>query len=439
MAARLLVFLFSVAAASSFAQDTARVKAGDPAPVIDWSKAVRSPESAKYRPNLAGQYTVLRFLPITPNTQAVERWNDLMTTFGGRPVQLVWIAPESQTEIEPFLRDHPINSWVLADEKREIAHAYGIETGGDAIIDPSGMIAGFTPILQAEQLSGILDGKAVAIPTGADDDRILKLLAGERVRLESEPDHVPTPREAVRPDIAPSYEVHISPSTTKGTDGSSGPGFWTQRGFDLKTIVSMVYGKEASRVILPKTLDTDDKFDFVVVLPKDEDEQTIHQLVQHALEKRFQFSAVAESRPVDVYVLTAIKGKTPPAKTGPDSFGGGFGTTSGIEVSLPPGTPNTPEAIEQAMREMMKHPENLGISNISAGNTTIDDFRQQLEQGLGHPVIDESGLDGVYDLEVRGSAKNTEEFIQMLREQTGLVLTPGTRSVEFLRIVPLTQ
>ena len=175
-----------------------------------------------------------------------------------------------------------------------------------------------------------------------------------------------------------------------------------------------------------------------MVLPKEESEETIRQLVQHAIEKRFQFSAVPESRQVDVYVMTAVKGKTPPAKTGPDSLGGGFAGTSSTEFSLPPGTPNTPEAIEKALHEMMRDSTNAGIANISAGNTTMDEFARQLEQGLGRPVIDESGLDGVYDLEVRGNAKNTEEFIRMLREQTGLVLTPATRSVEFLRVVPLT-
>jgi hypothetical protein len=33
-------------------------------------------------------------------------------------------------------------------------------------------------------------------------------------------------------------------------------------------------------------------------------------------------------------------------------------------------------------------------------------------------VTDETGLEGVYDLEVHGNAKNTEEFLRMLREQT---------------------
>jgi uncharacterized protein (TIGR03435 family) len=274
----------------------------------------------------------------------------------------------------------------------------------------------------------------VAIARGTGDDEVFKLLEGGKVRLEAEPERTDPPPTPEKPDIAPSYEVHIPPSKTNGTDGSSGPDFWVQRGFDLKTMISMVYEKDLSWVVLPKAVDNDEKYDFVVVLPHEEDEKSIHQIAQRAIEKQFMLSAAVESQPAEVYVMTAITGKTPPAKTGNESFGGGFTNSSGFEFSLPAGTPPTPEAMKKAVEELLKRPENAGISNISAGNATMDQFRQDLEQGLGRPVIDETGLEGVYDLEVHGNARNTEEFIRMLREQTGLVLTPATRNIEMLTL-----
>ncbi len=305
---------------------------------------------------------------------------------------------------------------------------------GEVVVDPYGNIVGFTSFLQPDQLSGVLDGKAVAIPRSTGDDQVFKLLAEGKVRLESEPGRFRPTDMPAKPDFPPSDEVHISPSKTKGTDSSSGPDFWVQRGFDLKTIVSMVYEKDLARVILPEQLDNGDEFDFVMVLPRQEDEKTIHQFVQRAIEKQFKVTAVVESKPAEVYVMTAIQGKTPPAKAGPESLGGGFTSASGFEFSLPAGTPPTPEGMNRAMQEMLKRPENVGLSNISAGNTTMDDFRQQLERGLGRPVIDETGLEGVYDLEVQGNATNTAEFIQMLRQQMGLVLTTATRNIEFLTL-----
>lgn len=217
MAAKLLVYLFAVGTAV-FGQDAGQVRAGDPAPEIDWTRIVRSPESAKYRPNLAGQYTVVQFLPnVTANAQAVGQWNDLIAKFADKPVQFVWIASEHWSAIEPFLREHPMNGWLLVDEKSETARACGCE-GEDAVIDPSDRIAGFTLFIDPKQLAGVLDGNAVAISRATEDDRVFQLLAGGKIRLESEPERLGGPE---KPDIAPSYEVHISPSKTKGTEGSS--------------------------------------------------------------------------------------------------------------------------------------------------------------------------------------------------------------------------
>lgn len=418
----------------AFAQGPAPVKAGDIAPQIDWTKIVQSPESAKYRPGLTGHYTVLQFLPrVTANAQAICRWNELIAQFRDRPVRFIWIASEPWQAVQPFLREHPMNGWLLIDEKNEAARAYGCEMGGNVIVDPSGKIVGFTTFLVSQQLTGVLDGKAVAIALETADDQIFKLLEGGKARLETEPQRWQVPHAPEKPNIAPSYEVHISPSKTNGTEGYSGPDFWMQRGFDLKTMVSMVYEKDLTRVVLPAALDTGDKFDFVVVLPKEEHQHSIHQLVARAIEKQFKLSAALESKPADIYVMTAIKGNTPAAKTGNDSFGG-FMSSSGFDFVLPAGTPSSPEAMKKAIAEALRRPESIGISNISAGNATMDDFRQNLERGLGRPVIDETGLEGVYDLEVQGNAKNTEEFIRMLREQTGLVLTPATRSIEILTL-----
>jgi uncharacterized protein (TIGR03435 family) len=395
---------------------------------------VRSPDSAKYPPALTGEYTVLQFLPVTPNTQAVGRWNDLIEKFRDQPVRFIWITAESRSALEPFLQDHPMDGWLLTDEKREIAGAYGTLMGGDVIIDAAGRIAGFTSFLQAEPLTSILAGNAVAIPRGTEDDRVFKLLADGKVRLETEPERFEPPRAPEKPDIPPSYEVHISPSKTKGTDGSAGPDFWVQRGFDLKAMAAIVYEKEPSRVVIPAALDNGDRFDFVVLLPQEEEQKTIYQLVQRAIGKRFNVSAAVESKPAEVYVMTALKGKTPPAKSGPEALGGALASSSGFEFSLPDGTPQTPEAIEKAIKELLKHPENIGFSDVSAGSMTADEFGKFLEPGLGRPIVDESGLEGVYDFEVHGPAKNTAEFFQMLRDQTGIVLTPATRNIEFVTL-----
>ena len=82
----------------------------------------------------------------------------------------------------------------------------------------------------------------------------------------------------------------------------------------------------------------------------------------------------------------------------------------------------------------MKHPENVGFSDVSAASMTADEFGKFLERGLERPVVDETGLEGVYDFEVHGPAKNSSEFFQNLRDQVGIVLTPASRNIEFVTL-----
>ena len=412
MAYLTFALLLAAARMTMFAQ-TPPVRAGDPAPQIDGTKVVQAPESTGDHPNLAGVFTVLQFLPLTPNEQAIEIWNELAEQFRNRPVQFIWIASESRPGVEAFLQQHPVKGWVLADERHETERAYGCDRGENAVVDPAGMIAGFALFLQPEQISGVLEGKKGVLKTA--------------------PDVLRPPPPGGKPDLPPSYEVHISPSAAEGTESSVGPDYWVHRGFSLKAMAAVVYGIEESRITAPKQFE-DKRFNFMLVLPKQENEAVILPLVRRAIERYFNVTPDFEDNPADVYVLTALKDRAPQAKTGPDRFGGGSVGSGSFVFSLPPGTPDDPEAIQRALEEMMKRPEARGLANISAHNTGMGDFCRQLEMGLGRPVVDESGLEGAYDLAVRGSAKNNEEFFAMLREQTGLVLSPGIRTVRRLAL-----
>jgi hypothetical protein len=45
-------------------------------------------------------------------------------------------------------------------------------------------------------------------------------------------------------------------------------------------------------------------------------------------------------------------------------------------------------------------------------------------------VINETKLREYYDFKLQGQAQTTEQFLGMLRDQLGLVLTPMQRSIE---------
>lgn len=431
MAVRIILGVLAIAVVAMFGQTPSVVKAGDQGPDLVWTRILAGGDPGGF----PGRVTVIGFFPVVSLSESlVARWNQLVASFAGQAVRFVWITSEYQPPLDHWLTEHPVSGCVLLDPLGVTAKAYGIEFGG-AIVDTNGRIAGFTFMLPEEsQVKAVQDGRSLAIKGDATDSQMEAILSDRAVRLDSEPHRTPPPPPPPgKPDIPQSWEVQISPSKTNGTEENQGPDWWVLRGFDLKGVIAQIYEKDPSRIVLPDAFQNDKRYDLVFVPPSEVGTPTMHSLLQQAVERHFHISATVESRPADVYVMTAIEGKLPPSKIGAAGLGGGAvgWYSSPITAAMPPGGgPPTPEMV----REALSRAKFAAISAIAAENTTMVDFRRLLEDGLGRPVVDETNLDATYDLELHGTAANMDEFIGMLRDQLGLVLTSEHRNIEMLVI-----
>ena len=159
--------------------------------------------------------------------------------------------------------------------------------------------------------------------------------------------------------------------------------------------------------------------------------------MRQGIERYFRVTITHESRPIDVYALTAPDGQTAAIRDAPQSGGGGVGFSGfSFEFALLDGEPPTPESFQSLYQtpESMRNAIVSGgsIGGVSISNGTMDDFCKTLEQGLDRPVVDETGLGGRYDIELLGGHTSTSEFLQRLRTQLGLHLTPARRDVTML-------
>src|ERR1039457_2024417 len=223
MTLRVILSLLAIAVVSVFGQNPISVKAGDLAPNIVWTRILRSAESPDRRPgSFFGQVTVLAFFRnVSANESLVSKWNELVAKFAGQPVSFVWIASEQEPPLDAWLQKHPVSGWLLLGSKRDTARAYGVEMSGGVVIDTNGRIAGFTFMIPTErEIRAVQEERVLAIKGDADDSQRTAILAERAVRLNAEPHRWPPPE--AKPDIPPSYEVHISPSSTRGTVGSEG-------------------------------------------------------------------------------------------------------------------------------------------------------------------------------------------------------------------------
>ena len=431
-----------------FGQVPLTVKAGDPAPSLTWTKIIASTPTSAGPQSLLGQTTVLLFLPpVSHNEEMVSAWNKLVEEFAEKSVNFVWIANEPEDSLVPFLKSHPVRGWMVLDPQQESYKSYGIEGGDCVLVDRRGVIVGFSSIPDRELIQAVLDGRAVAIKGEPTEKQMDAFFEGKAVRLEAEPFRFLAPPQ--KPDLPPSEEVHISPSQTDGAVSSSGPDHWMRRGFELRAVLSEILQTTPTRVELPAALDNEKCYDFVLVPPSEEDEETIRRQVREGIEKYFRVSITPEIRPGDVYVMTAVQGKTPPRKSEDDAAGGGVLASSVVVNSdwrpfqLPEGVPQTRQAVEEAMRRAMDSPEfrdamaAAQLTGMTALSSSVDEVRRALEDALHRPVLDETGLTGIYDFKIQGKPRNTEEFLGMLRDQLGLVLTPTRRSLEIMVVLPV--
>jgi uncharacterized protein (TIGR03435 family) len=215
-----------------------------------------------------------------------------------------------------------------------------------------------------------------------------------------------------------SYDVRISSSNTEGTSDSSGPDFLIKKGFDLATLLAMLYATEPNRIVLPPELsDRNTHYDLAIHTPAPVDQTEMRRRMREGVEKHFGLTKSVEHRQMDVYVMTAIPGKLRPIKTAMGMSNMTLSVSSGEE---PPEEKELQKAMETAtMTEIF----------VSGDMKTV---RRLLERGLHRPVIDETGLKGEYDVNTVGHAKTNEEFLQKLKDQAGLAVTPARRAVDVL-------
>ena len=88
--------------------------------------------------------------------------------------------------------------------------------------------------------------------------------------------------------------------------------------------------------------------------------------------------------------------------------------------------------------------EDLGVSALSRqtggrgqlsglkGARTISALAETMEQAFGRPVLDETGLEGSYDLDVE--TEGAGDFLAALHDTLGLAVTPARRDVPMLMV-----
>ena len=202
-------------------------------------------------------------------------------------------------------------------------------------------------------------------------------------------------------------DVHVSPKAPNTFMRSSPPrnGRYEIKNATMLDLVRTAYGFNPDTILGgPNWLELD-RFDVIAKIAAGTDTDAQKAMLRSLLEERFKLVARAETKPVPTWVLTA--GKQPRLKEGD-----GSGQTG---CRIPDASSGPPQ--EGGLRLFRSEPDGKqsqivlgpgGVVQYSCRNMTMAAFAAEFRRMLGvqvgpEPVIDETGLKGAWNFDVRWS------------------------------------
>jgi len=251
-------------------------------------------------------------------------------------------------------------------------------------------------------------------------EAIVELLSrGEQLEPPGPP---PTPANTYQwPQIpfVPSRTVHILHSGMRPPHppviNHAGTVF-SAYGFTLEDIVVRAWEGSRWHVDITPGLSDGTRFDFLMVLPQKETVATCLGLLQSAIEQHFAVRVKRETRMRDVYVLTNTNAGGQMLRRYPD---------------LEPGTAFSIVAFSVFMGRSPDAPM-FPLDAFTVHSVPFLGLVNWFEEILGGQVIDETVLPGIYGFELKERVNTPEAFIQLLRNEAGLVITRQRREIPTL-------
>jgi uncharacterized protein (TIGR03435 family) len=344
-------------------------KIGDVPPPLTLTKTIQgAPATDIGWDKLKGKVVVLEFWATWcgPCVKAIPHLNDLAEQFKNKPVVFISVTSENEDVVRFFLKNHPMKTWVGLDDYEVLNKAFYVQGIPHAVIvDADGRIA------------------AIAYPGDIKPENLEEVLAGKKCSLPEPEVYTVDKRSAeVVPNQAPAL-FEISIREHKMPQNISGPiCMWSTdtNGCDfdgkiatVESALDAVFDKTSSRTFIKCKL-PDGYYDFELRAPSGHLNELQNAFIA-ALRATFGIEVKQFTKEMDVYVLTKINTNTP-GLSKVEKSGGGGGTRGGFRLN---GSP---------MKVIVYY----------------------LEGALRKPVLDETGLKGVFYVDMKWKLSEAEQL-----------------------------
>ncbi len=371
-------------------------RVGDRAPEISLKKLLQAPaDAAANLEALRGRVIILEFWATWcgPCASSMNHLNRLAERFRGRPVSIIAISSEEETDLLKYLRRRPAQMWIGVDDDETTFKRYQPRViPHTVLIDPKGKIAAITyPEKVTEQIvEDLLAGRAVSLPVkqyGYEKGLDEKALDQMQERLDSSTIY----KTIIRPSASESgwSRFHLQDSAFAGRR-------FEADGIRPLSLLSAAFDAPVNRLIDEAGLPVAG-YRVDVILPEGK-EYLLRPTIQQLALTSLGITVEREARMMDVKALRRIEGAAP---LEPSSADKPLYTFRGPKLT----------AIRQPIAKLVDY--------VGNGSTS--------------PVVDETGLAGEYDFSMEWVLGDKSSFNEALNK-LGFELTNERRPVEVLVI-----
>jgi thiol-disulfide isomerase/thioredoxin len=356
---------------------------GTPAPPVESVQLVQSPPATHADwASLKGKVVVLEFWATwcAPCVEGIPHLNQLVASLDPAKFQFISIDDEDPKLVQAFLAKKHMSGWVGIDTTGKVFARYGVKSRPTTIVvDANGRIVAATVLdsLNAADLQAVAAGRSVKFKPA------LEITSSSPATVA---DAAARPLFAVSlSNAAPDEKFSTVRHPPTGTD---------ILGADADYLLTDAYSPVTNRLVLACTLPGgryDLRMDFAGV-PDSVASSVMREAILSGLHLRVQPKTVTKS----AYILRA---------------------TGASKKLLSPSA--------SAGRQIRGYFN----GSIRMMNGTMDDLAYELATGLENPVINETGLDGHFDVQLKFTEGDADSVKASLNNTLGLELVQGNQEV----------
>ena len=386
------LWLSAVAAAEATLSAGLRIGTAAPELVIDSYAPGRDAPLAGLA-DLRGQVVMLEFWTTwcVGCVAAMPHMNELVSDLKDEAFRLITVSNEDPDYVMEFLKTRELTSLLAFDQHNRTTESYGV---------------GCYPLAVLLDKEGTV--RAITSPDNITSDHIRKILAGDPIQLPlvdpatGEPARVVSKQKAEDPEQEPAFGIQIEPNPERDRAMMLPPdhGILSADAYSLRLLIATAYG-------VSQWFETDYRLPESDVVYRVEVRgahgEAGREILRAAIHAMFDLKTRWEKRGMDVFVLRSLSRDPAPNRSPSDA-----------DQSTGMATPVSFDLEGASIRKLARLLSNMVLDTL---------------------VIDESGLDGKYDL----SANWTRGDVDSLKEALGLCglsLTQEQREVRILIVEP---